>query len=100
MISSWIPLKVVSVLPHRSAHVLTSPLVACALGGSVVLAVWDAQNALSVHLCTACYAAGTLLGAVRTDIRCQELPSTKIAARAPCDVFDPWVRWERDQVGI
>ena len=23
-----------------------------------------------------------------------------IAARAPCDVFDPWVRWERGQVGI
>ena len=26
--------------------------------------------------------------------------STLIAARAPCDVFDPWVRWERGQVGI
>ena len=24
----------------------------------------------------------------------------QIAARAPCDVFDPWVRWERGQVGI
>ena len=23
-----------------------------------------------------------------------------IAARAPCDVFDHWVRWERGQVGI
>ncbi len=23
-----------------------------------------------------------------------------IAARAPCDEFDPWVRWERGQVGI
>ena len=23
-----------------------------------------------------------------------------IAARAPCDVFDPWVRWERGQFGI
>ena len=23
-----------------------------------------------------------------------------ISARAPCDVFDPWVRWERGQVGI
>ena len=23
-----------------------------------------------------------------------------IAARAPCDVFDPWVHWERGQVGI
>jgi len=23
-----------------------------------------------------------------------------IAARAPCDVFYPWVRWERGQVGI
>ena len=23
-----------------------------------------------------------------------------VAARAPCDVFDPWVRWERGQVGI
>ena len=23
-----------------------------------------------------------------------------VAARAPCDVFDPWVRWERSQVGI
>ena len=24
----------------------------------------------------------------------------EVAARAPCDVFDPWVRWERGQVGI
>ena len=23
-----------------------------------------------------------------------------VAARDPCDVFDPWVRWERGQVGI
>ena len=23
-----------------------------------------------------------------------------VAARAPCDVFNPWVRWERGQVGI
>ena len=23
-----------------------------------------------------------------------------IAVRAPCDVFDPWVRWESSQVGI
>jgi len=23
-----------------------------------------------------------------------------VAARAPCDVVNPWVRWERDQVGI
>ena len=23
-----------------------------------------------------------------------------VATRAPCDVFDPWVRWERGQVGI
>ena len=23
-----------------------------------------------------------------------------IAARAPCDVLDPWLRWERGQVGI
>ena len=23
-----------------------------------------------------------------------------VAARAPCDVFDHWVRWERGQVGI
>ena len=26
--------------------------------------------------------------------------NTDIATRAPCDVFDPWVRWERGQVGI
>ena len=25
---------------------------------------------------------------------------TKVAARAPCDAFDPWVRLERGQVGI
>ena len=24
----------------------------------------------------------------------------QVAARAPCDVFDPWVRWERGQAGI
>ena len=23
-----------------------------------------------------------------------------VAARVPCDVFDPWARWERGQVGI
>ena len=23
-----------------------------------------------------------------------------VAARAPCNVFDPWVHWERGQVGI
>ena len=22
-----------------------------------------------------------------------------VAARAPCDVFDPWVHWERSQMG-
>ena len=28
------------------------------------------------------------------------LTALKISARASCNVFDPWVRWERGQVGI
>ena len=28
------------------------------------------------------------------------MPLHKVAARGPCDVFDPWVRWERGQVRI
>ena len=38
-----------------------------------------------------------------TEVRFSETCSDMLVlyrSKGPCDVFDPWVRWERDQVGI
>jgi hypothetical protein len=64
---------------------------------SVALATWDLQNAMSVHLCTACFAVGALLGLL--GIRATRIESVLGPVAKPLETHawrDEWFRtWHR-----
>ena len=81
-----------SLLLQRSVLLNSSEL-----GTRFLRCLWTQRSA---YLCRSVPAVARPQKIAKNVCLHQFVPSGKHRNKGPCDVFDPWVRWERGQVGI